>query len=360
VANHALAGEAMIDNSTASTAYPLFDGNGWSETVCADCGASPEAMPRVEPTGAAAGRVRGTDSALAVGAVDAVCEQIVAGADQDGDVLVLCGTTLIVWVTTGEFREVPGLWTLPHTAAGKLQIGGPSNAGGLFLGWVDRLVGPDGDIDPGRVPVWSPYLRGERVPLHDPDRRGVLDGLNLTHDGASVRRAAFEASGFVVRQIIEMSGARATRIVATGGGTRVAPWMQGIADATGLPVSVSGVAEGAALGAAFLGRMAAGLESSVGDAARWASTGSSSRIRRGRMPSETATPDFSSWRRRVRHLALDRGQIAHVGEEAHRAVFWKFEPVGGVRVPHALGGDIPTLRGEVVDDVFALVAIDQL
>ena len=111
--------------------------------------------------------------------------------------------------------------------------------------------------------MWSPYIRGERVPLHDPDRRGVLDGLNLTHDGASVRRAAFEASGFVVRQIIEMSGARATRIVATGGGTRVAPWMQAIADATGLPVSVSGVAEGAALGAAFLGKDGGGLESSV-------------------------------------------------------------------------------------------------
>ncbi len=47
--------------------------------------------------------------------------------------------------------------------------------------------------------------------------------------------------------------------------------MQAIADATGLPVSVSGVAEGAALGAAYLGRMAAGLESSVSDAARWAS-----------------------------------------------------------------------------------------
>ena len=47
--------------------------------------------------------------------------------------------------------------------------------------------------------------------------------------------------------------------------------MQAIADATGLPVQVSGVPEGAALGAAFLGRMAAGLESSLGDAARWAS-----------------------------------------------------------------------------------------
>ena len=48
--------------------------------------------------------------------------------------------------------------------------------------------------------------------------------------------------------------------------------MQAIADATGRPVEVSAVAEGAALGAAFLGRMAAGLETSIADAARWAAT----------------------------------------------------------------------------------------
>jgi xylulokinase len=273
VANHALAGEAVVDNATASTAYPLFDGLGWDEAVCADCGTTGERMPRIEMTGKAAGQVRGTDAVLGTGAADALCEQLVAGADADGDVLVLCGTTLIVWVTIPAYREVPGLWTLPHTAVGKSQIGGPSNAGGLFLGWVDRLVG-DGatDVDPRRVPVWSPYIRGERTPYYDPDRRGVLDRLDLTHDGAAVRRAAFEASGFVVRQMIELSGASVSRIVATGGGTRVAPWMQALADVTGLPVSVSAVPEGAALGAAFLARMAAGVESSVTDAARWAST----------------------------------------------------------------------------------------
>jgi xylulokinase len=47
--------------------------------------------------------------------------------------------------------------------------------------------------------------------------------------------------------------------------------MQALADATGRPVEVSAVAEGAALGAAFLGRMAVGLESTIADAARWAS-----------------------------------------------------------------------------------------
>jgi xylulokinase len=196
---------------------------------------------------------------------------MVAGADDDGDVLVLCGTTLIVWVTVPEARQVPGLWTIP-TMTGKTQIGGASNAGGLFLGWVDRVLGP-GDpatVDPRRVPVWSPYLRGERTPFHDPDRRGMLDGLDLTHDAATLRRAAYEASGFVVRQLIELSGVNASRIVAAGGGTRVEPWLRAIADATGRPVEVPGVAEGAALGAAFLGRMAVGRESSITDAARWA------------------------------------------------------------------------------------------
>ncbi len=274
VANHALAEEAVVDIATASTAFPLYDGTGWNVDACAECGVPVDRMPKVETIGAAVGEVLGTDTVLATGAVDALCEQLVAGADRDGDVLVLCGTTLIVWAAIDELKSVPGLWTIPHVAAGKSQIGGASNAGGLFLNWVDQIVAQSNSTpaDPRRVPVWSPYLRGERTPFHDPHRRGVLDRLDLTHDAASLRRAAYEASGFVVRHLIELSGVTVSRIVATGGGTRVGPWMQAIADATGRPVAVSAVAEGAALGAAFLGRMAVGLESSISDAARWAAT----------------------------------------------------------------------------------------
>lgn len=274
VANYALAGEAVIDFATAITSLPLFDGTGWNPAACADCGVTVDRMPRVETFGAPAGQVHGTQTVLATGAIDALCEQIVAGADNDGDVLVLCGTTLIVWTTISQARQMPGLWTIPHTAAGKSQIGGASNAGGLFLGWVDSVVAQadPATADPRRIPVWLPYIRGERTPLHDPDRRAALNGLDLTQDAACLRRAAYEASGFVVRQLIELSGAPVARIVACGGGTRVRPWMQAIADATGRPVAVSAVAEGAALGAAFLARMAAGLETTIADAARWART----------------------------------------------------------------------------------------
>ena len=70
VANHALAGEAVLDNATASTTYPLFDGTGWSEDACAECGATGDRMPRVEPTGGAVGQLRDADAVLA--AVDRV------------------------------------------------------------------------------------------------------------------------------------------------------------------------------------------------------------------------------------------------------------------------------------------------
>jgi xylulokinase len=48
--------------------------------------------------------------------------------------------------------------------------------------------------------------------------------------------------------------------------------MQALADCTALPVHVGAVPEGGALGAAFLARLAAGLESSMNDAPRWART----------------------------------------------------------------------------------------
>jgi xylulokinase len=111
------------------------------------------------------------------------------------------------------------------------------------------------------------------VPYNDRSLRSSLHGLDITHDADALERAAYEASGFVVRHLLDLGGIKARRIVASGGGTRVTPWMQAMADASGLPVDVVKVHEGSALGAAFLARMAAGLEASLDDARRWARVG---------------------------------------------------------------------------------------
>lgn len=275
VASRALGAEGVVDIGTAFAMSPVFGAQGWDPEVCAGLGARPDQLPRVEMPGTPIGRVDGDGPVLGTGSVDGMCEALVAGADREGDVHVLCGTTLIIWAVIPEWKDVPGLWTIPHPNQKTMVCGGASNAGGLFLDWVGRMVGRPGRhevVDPANLPVWVPYPRGERTPYHDPNRRAVLDGLDLTHGPAAVRRAAWEASGFVVRHHLDLAGVPGRRIVATGGGTRVDGWMQGLADATGLPVHVGDVPETAAQGAAFLARVAAGVESDLLEAARWART----------------------------------------------------------------------------------------
>jgi xylulokinase len=257
----------------------LFDFVGWDAALAAHAGVTdtsmlPAVVSGVEPVG----RVTGTDALLGGGTIDALGEQLVAGADNDGDVLVICGTTLITWAVMDEYVELPGGgWTIPHTAPGKSLFGGPSNAGGLFLNWARELAGEGGDddaVDPARVPVWLPYVRGERTPLNRTDLRARLCDADLTHGPAEVRRAAYEAAAFVVRHHLDLAAekVRPRRIVATGGGVRVDAWVQALADGTGLPVDVVAVPEGGALGSAFVARCVAGLEASMTDASRWART----------------------------------------------------------------------------------------
>lgn len=288
VAHKALGGEAVLDFGSAFSSGALFDGTGWDSAYCRACGADPGQLPAVKMFGEPVGEVTegaGRGAVIGAGSVDAFCEQLVAGVEKPGDILVVCGSTLVVWAIAEGWPEAEGLWTMPYHLPGRVALGGASNAGGLFLDWVDRVVVPDeravaGELcgDPWGVPVWWPYIRGERSPVFDPGRRAALAHLDLTHAAFQLRRAAFESSAFAARSLIERAsvptGRPPGRIVATGGGTRVRGWMQALADVTGLPVHPLAVPEGAALGAAYLARMAAGLETRVEGAARWGATGS--------------------------------------------------------------------------------------
>ncbi len=288
MATHAITSVPAVDAATAMSFGDLYAGGRWDTAALDELGVTEEQLPVVGPMGGGIGSVPGSDTAFAGGSIDAFCEQIVAGANRPGDVLVIFGATLIVWVVTDEWKDVGGLLSLPHTEPGLFLIGGPSNAGALFADWVHAAVGVPGRRgrgashpesegsrhgDPRRVPVWLPYLRGERTPFNDPQLRASVHDLDISQGSDALIRGALEASGFVIRRMVERSGSTAHRIVATGGGSRSIPWMQAVADATGLPVETVKVPEGAALGAAFLARMAAGLDTSFGAASDWARSG---------------------------------------------------------------------------------------
>lgn len=254
VANRALGGRAAMDTGTAFS-----------------LGLQDDRLPEVAPIGTPIGHAG--DAVLVAGCVDGMCEQLVSGADHVGDVHVICGTTLITWIVTDAEHQVPGLWTVPNPSPGRWTVGGASNAGGLFQDWAKGLLGRDtSTVDPARVPVWAPYVRGERTPLHDPDLRASLRGLDLTHGPGAIERAAREAAAFVVRHHIDLAGLPVRRIVATGGGTRIDGLMQALADGTGLPVHVAAEPEGAAMGAAYLAAMGIGAVRGFTDASAWART----------------------------------------------------------------------------------------
>ncbi len=272
LANHALCGVAAIDSSTAMAMTPMSDGQGWAPELLDEIGMTSEQLPAISPGAAAIGERDGAP--VSAGTIDVLGEQLVAPCGDAGDVLVMCGTTLLPWVLTTEWVEVDGLWTFPSARAGLMAVGGASNAGGLFIDRVRALVGdaPSKELlalDGGDLPVWLPYPRGERTPLHDPDRRAELLDLHVGHTPAHVLMAAYEAAGFVVRHHIDLSGLDAGRIVAVGGGTQSPAWMQALADTTGLAVDVSAEPYGAAHGAAYHSRVTAGLEADTSEARRW-------------------------------------------------------------------------------------------
>jgi len=104
-----------------------------------------------------------------------------------------------------------------------------------------------------------PYFAGERTPIMDPQARGLIAGLTLSHGQGDIYRAALEATGFGVRhniEAIEAAGGDIRRVVAVGGGTQGALWTQVVTDITGREQELRTHSVGASYGGAFL---AAGL-----------------------------------------------------------------------------------------------------
>ena len=265
----ALGGPAVLAEGVARVLWPLVADGRWEQSVLDDCGVDADRLPQIVADHTPVADIDGV--MLDGGAIDVMCERLVSGVTDEGDVLVICGSTLIVMA-----RLPSGAVTPPSILAfpddtGMLTATAASNAGGLFLNWIDRTVAKAaGRVEPDVVPVWVPYIRGERTPWQDPDRRASIADVHLGHDAAALRRGAFEASGFVARHLLDLMDVAPRRVVAVGGGTQVDGWMQALADCLSAPVDAATEPATGAIGAAFIARVTAGLETGLHDAHRWA------------------------------------------------------------------------------------------
>jgi xylulokinase len=109
--------------------------------------------------------------------------------------------------------------------------------------------------------IFLPYLSGERTPHNNAGARGSFTGLSHLSDPARLAQAVMEGVAFAFRdcqRVLADAGTRIDRLLAVGGGSRSALWLQLIA--TNLDMEIALPADGdfgGALGAARLGLCAA-------------------------------------------------------------------------------------------------------
>ncbi len=199
------------------------------------------------------------------GTIDAWTEAVSAGAQHPGDLMVMYGTTMFLISTVEHALAVPSMWGTVGALPGTRNLAGGMATSGALTGWLRDLAGsPEYESllaeaqasGPGANGLLMlPYFAGERTPLMDPDARGVIAGLTLSHTRGDLYRAALEATALGVRHNVDAlrdAGARVDRVVAVGGGTRGGLWTQIVSDVTGLPQVVPTITIGASYGAAYL------------------------------------------------------------------------------------------------------------
>lgn len=267
-----LTGAYALDYQSASQCTPMFDTRAldWHEPWAARLAPDLE-LPVLRWSEEVAGVTRApvagipAGTPVVTGSIDAWTEAVSVDAHNSGDLMLMYGTTMFLIATVDRPLATPSMWGTVGALRGSRNLAGGMATSGAVTGWLRDLVGsPDyatllaeaEAAGPGAHGLLVlPYFAGERTPLHDPDARGIVAGLTLSHTRGDLYRAALEATALGVRHNVETlhaAGALVERVVAVGGGTRGGLWTRIVSDVTGLPQLVPTTTVGAAYGAANL------------------------------------------------------------------------------------------------------------
>ncbi len=290
-----LTGQYTLDSISASFCIPMFDPRGrlWIDEWTADI-ASGLPLPRVIEPWEEAGRITGRGAELTglpvgipvcAGTIDAFVESASVGVRDPGDVMLTYGTTMGVAGILNEPRPSRTVNSTPGAFPGTYIMIGPTATSGALTNWLrvisgdkpfEELLAEAAATPPGASGlVVLPYFAGERTPLWDPDARGVIAGLTLSHSRGHLYRAMLEATGYSARAIFDAlhtDGVRTERIVAVGGGTKGGLWTQIVSDVTGVHQELSKETMGACYGDALFAARAAGLVDPMDTWATYAET----------------------------------------------------------------------------------------
>lgn len=286
-----LTGEYATEVSDASGMQLLDVKNRcWSNEVCEKLGVKAEWLAKVYESCEVTGRITADIASLtglpegtpvAGGGGDNACAAIGTGVCKDGKAFTTIGTSGVVFAHTSKPIIDPKgrIHTFCAAVPGEWHVMGVTQAAGLSLNWFRNNLAKEvsyAEIDKEceKLPIgcekliYLPYLMGERTPILNSDARGVFFGLSAMHTKYHMARSVIEGVSYSLYSCLEVLdevGVTTSDMALCGGGGKSRFWHEMIADVYGKSVKTMLSNEGASLGAAILGGVAAGVYTSVAD-----------------------------------------------------------------------------------------------
>lgn len=288
-----LTGEYVIDRFLAFGAFtPLYDPKtGGIDMEYCEQFCRPDQLARVCDTTDLAGYVtkqaaqqtgllEGTP--VIAGADDSAAEAISTGILEPGDMMVQLGSSMYLIGLCDRLIHDTRIWSGGFIIPGMYSVQGGTNNAGTLTRWYRDRIFPDAlrleneagvnayqtmlegidAIAPGSDGLITlPYFAGERTPINDPQAKGVLFGLKLSHTRSHMYRSALEAVGYSLAwhmDIFRQNHVKIKTIYAVGGGTKAPAWMQILSDILGVEIVTADVTVGASFGDAVMAAIGVG------------------------------------------------------------------------------------------------------
>lgn len=211
------------------------------------------------------------ETVLVEGGIDAHIAVLGLGVATGNKIGTIMGTSFVHLAFSREERFQSGIWGPYHNAVLPdfwLLEGGQISAGGIVK-WFNRVFNVQGENpydqmseEAGKVPIGSEgivcldFFQGNRTPYKNLKAKGAFYGLSLKHSRAEIYRSILESVAMGTRNIVEnfrTQGCQIDSMVACGGITKDAVWIQMIADATGIPIIITENPQAGTLGCCIAG-----------------------------------------------------------------------------------------------------------
>ncbi len=286
-----LTGATTTDPATAISSM-LYDvgEKGWSASLCALAGITPDVLCEVRSAAAVVGAL--IDEAaqqlglmpgtpVVNGTLDSAAETYGAGVASAGKALLRLASAGGIHLVLDGVRPHPRLIAYPHPIEPLWFSQAGTNTCATAVKWAirtftcgQRTTFEAWDRAAAAIPpgseglMFHPYLAGERCPHWDNRLRASFVGATLRHTSAHFARAVYEGTALSIRDamgVLDELGVAIDDLTVVGGGAESDLWVRIVCDCLGRPLKIAAQTD-SSYGAALLGMVGIGLFGSPEDA----------------------------------------------------------------------------------------------